>query len=204
MKEKRQMIEFLQFLVHLKSIDNTPILCGSNLLHLLVQMYVNLRYKNFENIKISNTSLVRANFVRCDLGGSEFDNVNISGINLNCVKLFHYKWQNIRVDQLHHLKGNLQKVKQVSFQPNGTMLASCAMYIFSYMGYQERKNIIYILQQRHNFCVLLTKQFLRIILIQLFNGILKEDDENVNCIAIIVMFIQYAFLQKVLFLSYKL
>ncbi|CAD8081021.1 unnamed protein product [Paramecium primaurelia] len=114
------MIEFLLFLVHLTSIDNSLIKCGSNSLHLLVQMNVDLSQKNFENIKISNTSLVRANFVRCDLSGSEFDNVNISGINLNCAKLFHCKWQNIRVDQLHHLKGHLSQVKQLSFSPNGT------------------------------------------------------------------------------------
>ncbi|CAD8180201.1 unnamed protein product [Paramecium pentaurelia] len=125
MKGKRQMIEFLLFLVHLTSIDNSLIKCGSNSLHLLVQMNVDLSQKNFENIKISKTSLVRANFFRCDLSGSEFDNVNISGINLNCAKLFHCKWQNIRVDQLHHLKGHLSQVKQVSFSPNGTTLVSC-------------------------------------------------------------------------------
>ncbi|CAD8189395.1 unnamed protein product [Paramecium pentaurelia] len=61
----KDTIQFLEFLVHLTSIDNTLIQCGSNQLHILVQMKADLKNKNFENIKIQNTSLMGSNFVRC-------------------------------------------------------------------------------------------------------------------------------------------
>ncbi|CAD8215060.1 unnamed protein product [Paramecium pentaurelia] len=53
-QDKRRIIEFLQFLVYLTSMDNTLIQCGSNSLHTLVQfrMKVELSNNNFENIKI--------------------------------------------------------------------------------------------------------------------------------------------------------
>ena len=46
-------------------------------------MKADLKDRDFENIRIKNTSLIGGIFVRCNLSGSEFDNVNISGINLN-------------------------------------------------------------------------------------------------------------------------
>lgn len=48
-----------------------------------MEIKVDLRGKSFENIKIKDTSLIGANFVGCNLSGSQFENVDISGINLN-------------------------------------------------------------------------------------------------------------------------
>ncbi|CAD8092131.1 unnamed protein product [Paramecium primaurelia] len=51
------MKEFLKFLVHLAKIDNRFKISGSNALNILVVMQVALKNQNFENIRISNTSL---------------------------------------------------------------------------------------------------------------------------------------------------
>ncbi|CAD8133763.1 unnamed protein product [Paramecium pentaurelia] len=56
-KENRVIIEFLQFLVHLTSIDNTLIQSGSNSLQILVQLKVDIRNQNFENIKFQKILL---------------------------------------------------------------------------------------------------------------------------------------------------
>ncbi|CAD8089123.1 unnamed protein product [Paramecium primaurelia] len=123
-KENRRMVEFLQFLVHLTSIDQTLIQCGSNSLKLLVQMQVNLNNINFENIKIKNTSLVGANFVRYNFSGSQFNNVNINGINLNGALLFNCQWKNLRIPELNQLNGHTSMVLSVCFSPDGNILAS--------------------------------------------------------------------------------
>ncbi|CAK72852.1 unnamed protein product (macronuclear) [Paramecium tetraurelia] len=77
--QNNKIIELLKFLVRLTALDEGQIQCGSNSLHLLVQMKVDLKEQSFENIRIIDTSLLGANEVRCDLSGSEFENVNISG-----------------------------------------------------------------------------------------------------------------------------
>ncbi|CAD8187301.1 unnamed protein product [Paramecium pentaurelia] len=99
-KDERQTIQFLKFLVHLTTIVEQFIQCGSNSLCLLVEMKVDLTKKNFENIKIKNTQLIGANFSRCNLNGSHFENVDISGMNLNGAQLFYCKWKNIKINEL--------------------------------------------------------------------------------------------------------
>ncbi|CAD8153691.1 unnamed protein product [Paramecium pentaurelia] len=59
--------EFLKFLVHLTKIDNLFIISGSNAINILVEMQVDLTNQNFENIRISNTSLFGGNFSKCKL-----------------------------------------------------------------------------------------------------------------------------------------
>ncbi|CAD8092504.1 unnamed protein product [Paramecium primaurelia] len=81
MKNNKGIIDFIRFLVLLTSIDGKFIQSGSNGLNLCVGMKVDIRNKSFENIRIKNTSLIGGNFVRCNLSGSEFENVDISGVN---------------------------------------------------------------------------------------------------------------------------
>ncbi|CAD8188619.1 unnamed protein product [Paramecium pentaurelia] len=102
-KDNRRIIEFMEFLVQLTSINETLIQCGSNSLNLLIQMKVDIRNKNFENINIQNTFLVGANFVRCNFSGSIFNNVNISGINLNGALLFNCRWKELKIHELNKL-----------------------------------------------------------------------------------------------------
>ncbi|CAK67962.1 unnamed protein product, partial (macronuclear) [Paramecium tetraurelia] len=106
------IIEFLKFLVSLTSIDERFIQCGSNALNLLVEMKVDLREHSFENIRMRDTSLIGGNFVRCNFNGSEFDNVDISGVNLNQAQLFNCKWKNIKIHELNRLDGHSGRVRQ--------------------------------------------------------------------------------------------
>ncbi|CAD8045129.1 unnamed protein product [Paramecium primaurelia] len=123
-KDNKQIIEFLKFLVHLTSLDGTLIYSGSNSFNLLIQMKVDLRNQNFENINIQNTSLVGANLVRCNFSGSIFKNVNISGINLNGALLFNCKWRDLQISELNKLHGHRNFVNTVCFSPDGNTLAS--------------------------------------------------------------------------------
>ncbi|CAD8077216.1 unnamed protein product [Paramecium primaurelia] len=119
------IIKFLQFLVNLTSIDNTFIQCGSNSLHMLVQMKVELKNQSLDNIRIKNTSLIGGNFVTCNLNGSEFVNVDISVVNLNGAQLFNCKWRNIKIHELNKLlDGHSGYVMSVCFSPDGNTLAS--------------------------------------------------------------------------------
>ncbi|CAD8174775.1 unnamed protein product [Paramecium pentaurelia] len=124
--KQQKIIQFFLFLIRLTAFDQTLIQCGSNSLHLLVEMKVELGNQNFENIKVYNTSLVGANFVRCNLSGSQFENVDISGLNLNGAKLFNCKWKNIKIQMLNILKGHTQAVLSVCFSPDSSTLASCS------------------------------------------------------------------------------
>ncbi|CAD8196067.1 unnamed protein product [Paramecium octaurelia] len=121
-----KIINFFRFLVNLTRIDYRFIQSGSNSLHLLVEMKTDLRNQNFENIRIKNTSLIGANLVRCDLSGSEFDQVIISGMILNQAKLFNCKWRNLRINELNQLKGHHGSVNSISFSPDGKSFASCS------------------------------------------------------------------------------
>ncbi|CAD8167962.1 unnamed protein product [Paramecium octaurelia] len=118
--------ELFKFLVQLTSVDDNYIQCGSNSLHLLVEMKVDLREQSFENIRIRNTSLIRAKLVRCDLSGSEFDNVIIRGINLNGAKLFNCKWRNLGINEGILLNGHVGKINSVCFSRDSNYLASCS------------------------------------------------------------------------------
>ncbi|CAD8161392.1 unnamed protein product [Paramecium octaurelia] len=121
----KKIIEFLKFLVHLTALDERYTQCGSNSLNLLVQMKVDVREQNFENIRIRNTSLFGGNFVRCNFNGSEFDNVDISGMNMNQAQLFNCKWKNIKIHELNKLDGHGGFVYSVQFSPDSKSLASC-------------------------------------------------------------------------------
>ncbi|CAD8183821.1 unnamed protein product [Paramecium pentaurelia] len=123
-KDNKQIQELLQFLVHLTSIDEAYIQGGSNSLHLLVKIKVDLRNKNFENIKIQNTCLVGANFGRCNFSGSQFNIVNTSGINLNEALLINCEWKNLRIHELNTLNGHSDGVGSVCFSPDGNTLVS--------------------------------------------------------------------------------
>ncbi|CAD8172276.1 unnamed protein product [Paramecium pentaurelia] len=100
-KDNRQIIKFLQFLDNFTSMDKTLKQCGSNQLNQLVKMKLNQRNKNFENIKIQNTSLVGIYFFYSILRVLEFKKINISGMNLKGAQLFNCKWNNLRIHQLN-------------------------------------------------------------------------------------------------------
>ncbi|CAD8136770.1 unnamed protein product [Paramecium octaurelia] len=121
-----KIIDLLKFLVHLTALDERYTQCGSNSLHLLVQMKADVREQSFENIKIRDSSLVGGNFVGCNFNESEFDNVDISGINLNQAQMFNCKWKNIKIHELNILDGHYRKVYQVCFSSDGKSLASCS------------------------------------------------------------------------------
>ncbi|CAD8114850.1 unnamed protein product [Paramecium sonneborni] len=123
-KKIEKIIELLKFLVQLTTLDEQFIQCGSNALYLLVQMKVDLTNKSFEDIRIKNTSLIGANFVKCNLSGSIFENVDISGVNLNSALLLNCKWKYMKINELNKLDGHTRSVHSVCFSPNGTTLAS--------------------------------------------------------------------------------
>ncbi|CAK79904.1 unnamed protein product (macronuclear) [Paramecium tetraurelia] len=123
---QENIINFFRFLIKLTSLDDRFIQSGSNSLHLLVEMKVDLRGQSFINIRIRNTSLYGANLVRCDLSLSEFDNVIISGMNLNGAKLFNCKWRNLGLHEGIELNGHEGEINQVCFSSDGKSLASCS------------------------------------------------------------------------------
>ncbi|CAD8214927.1 unnamed protein product [Paramecium octaurelia] len=125
--KEEKTIEFLKFLIHLTSIDDKFIQCGSNSFNLLVEMKVDLREQCFENIRIKDTSLIGANLVRCILNGSEFQNVDITGVNLNGAQLFNCRWVNIIICEFNILNGYSGQVRSVCFSPDGITLASGSM-----------------------------------------------------------------------------
>ncbi|CAD8163059.1 unnamed protein product [Paramecium pentaurelia] len=108
----KNIMELLKFLVMLSSIDDQFIQCGSNSLHMLVMMKVDMRNQSFENIRMKNTSIIGGNFVRCNMNGSEFENVDISGVNLNGAQMFNCKWKNIQVHELNKLDGHTRSYQQ--------------------------------------------------------------------------------------------
>ncbi|CAD8154470.1 unnamed protein product [Paramecium pentaurelia] len=124
MKDNKGITDFIKFLVILTSIDVKQIQSGSNGLSLLVAMKVDLRKVSFENIRIKNTSLIGGNFVRCNMNGSQFENVDISGVNFNGEQMFNCKWKNIKVHELNQLDGHSNDVNSVCFSPDGNTLAS--------------------------------------------------------------------------------
>ncbi|CAD8185070.1 unnamed protein product [Paramecium octaurelia] len=121
---RNQIFQFFKFLVQLTAIDEKFIQCGSNSLNLLVEMKVDVREQNFENIRISDTSLIAANFVRCNLSGSIFENVDISGINLNGAQLFNCRWKNLKLNEICQLDGHSSGVRSLCFSPDCATLAS--------------------------------------------------------------------------------
>ncbi|CAD8171792.1 unnamed protein product [Paramecium octaurelia] len=124
--KEQKIIKFLIFLVHLTSIDDRFIQCGSNSLYLLVQLKVNLTNKNFQNIKIKHTNLIGAELMRCNLSGSEFENVDITDINLNGAILINCRWKNLRINKPSYLSGHAEQVNSVCFSPDCASLASCS------------------------------------------------------------------------------
>ncbi|CAD8171768.1 unnamed protein product [Paramecium octaurelia] len=115
--QDKHIRNFLKFLVQLTAIDQRFIKCGSNSLNLLVELKVNLREQSFENIRIKIP-------LQCNFNGSEFDNVDISGMNLNQASLFDCKWRNVQIHGLSKLDGHSNYVSSVCFSPDGYTLAS--------------------------------------------------------------------------------
>ncbi|CAD8130919.1 unnamed protein product [Paramecium sonneborni] len=151
-KQYKQIIsdQFSQILILLTTIDEKLIQCGSNGLNLLVGIKVDLQNQSFENIRIKNTTLIDGNIVRSNLSGSEFENVDISGMNLNdsTLKIHHMNELQEHLGPVYSLcffpdgitqassskdnsvptgqfKGHEKYVSTVCFSPDGTTLASC-------------------------------------------------------------------------------
>ncbi|CAD8178154.1 unnamed protein product [Paramecium pentaurelia] len=129
--DSKNIMELLTFLVMLTSIDDQFIQFGSNSLHMLVMMKVDVRNQCFENIRIKNTSLIGGNFVRCDLNGSEFENVDISGVNFNGDQMFNCKWMNIKFHLKNYLHQENKNFNQIAIQYGFIQYASL-------QGYQQR------------------------------------------------------------------
>ncbi|CAD8131344.1 unnamed protein product [Paramecium sonneborni] len=117
-----QIVCLLKFLVQLTTVDETFIQCGSNGLNLLVGLKVDLTKHCFEGIRIKKSSLIGGNFAKYNFSGSEFENVDISGVNLNGALLLNCKWKNIKIHELNQLNGHT--VYSVCFSPDGITLAS--------------------------------------------------------------------------------
>ncbi|CAD8086036.1 unnamed protein product [Paramecium primaurelia] len=105
------------FLVYFTSIDNTFIQCGLDEGEPYKQ-----KFSKYKDLKYG-----------CNLSGSEFDNVNISGMNLNRALLLNCKWENIRILELYQLYGNNSPVRSVCISPNGYTLASGQRQCYSTM-----------------------------------------------------------------------
>ncbi|CAD8083708.1 unnamed protein product [Paramecium primaurelia] len=120
----QNIIQFLKFIVHLTSIDEGLIQGGSNSLNILVEMKVDLTQQSFRNVRIKNTSLIGASFSQCDLSGSEFENVKIHGINLNCAILINCIWKNLQINELHKIEGHNGTVNSVCYSYDGNIIAS--------------------------------------------------------------------------------
>ncbi|CAD8118039.1 unnamed protein product [Paramecium primaurelia] len=106
------------------NFNETMIQCGSNSLHILVQMKEDLRNQKFQKIKIQNVSLEGANFARCNFSESQFNNVNISGINLDGALLLNCSWKDLKILELNKLDGHQDQVNSVCFSPDGNIQAS--------------------------------------------------------------------------------
>ncbi|CAD8215459.1 unnamed protein product [Paramecium octaurelia] len=65
-------------------------------------------------------------FVRCIFNGSEFDNVDISGMNLNQSQMVSCKWKNIKIHELNILDAHEEIINQECLSPDGQSLASCS------------------------------------------------------------------------------
>lgn len=61
---------------------------------------MDLKNQSFQDIRIKDTSLIGANFIRSDLSGSEFDNVDISFMNLNGALLFNCNWSKLKIREI--------------------------------------------------------------------------------------------------------
>ncbi|CAD8117753.1 unnamed protein product [Paramecium sonneborni] len=122
--KEEKIVDFLKFLVHLTAIDRQFIQSGSNSLNLLVEMKADLNNQSWEEIRIKDTSLIGGTFVRCNFNGSEFDGVDVSGMNLNGAQLFNCKWRKIKIHELSQIDGHTQKVYSVCFSPDGNILTS--------------------------------------------------------------------------------
>ncbi|CAD8175343.1 unnamed protein product [Paramecium pentaurelia] len=130
LKDNKGITDFIKFLVRLAGIDVKFIQYGSNGLSLLVAMKIDLRNQSFENIRIKNTSLIGGNFVRSNLSESQFENIEISGLNLNGAQLFNCKWKNIKIHELNKFNGHDGPVSSVCFSPDGKTLASAGGSIY--------------------------------------------------------------------------
>lgn len=70
--------------------------------------------------------MIGATLDRCNLSRSVFENLDISGMNLNGASLFNCIWKNIRIHQLNKFEGHDNSVNSVHFSTDGTTLASCS------------------------------------------------------------------------------
>ncbi|CAD8120171.1 unnamed protein product [Paramecium sonneborni] len=120
----KMIVNFLKCLVQLTNIDEKFIQCGSNGLNLLAQMKVDLTNDNFQGIRIKNTSLIGGNFVRCNFSKSKFEDVDLTGVNLNGALLLKCEWKNIKIQELNKLDGHSNWIQSVCFSPDKTTLAS--------------------------------------------------------------------------------
>ncbi|CAK79896.1 unnamed protein product (macronuclear) [Paramecium tetraurelia] len=125
-QKEETIIQFLQFIVHLTALDDGFIQSGSNCINFLVEMKIDLTRQSFRNIKIKNTTLYASNFAFSDLSGSEFENVNIDGINLNGTLLYNCKWNNLQIYELHKIIGHKGSVYSICFTSDGKFLASAS------------------------------------------------------------------------------
>ena len=82
-----------------------------------------MKNQSFEDIRIKDTSLAGANFARSNLSGSEFENVDINGMNLNGAILFNCKWQKLNIHEMNKLDSS-SSVSSVCYTPDGIILAS--------------------------------------------------------------------------------
>ncbi|CAD8157464.1 unnamed protein product [Paramecium octaurelia] len=86
-------------------------------------MYVDLKSHDFKKIRIRDTSLIGGNFAKCNLSLSEFNNVNINGININRAIMIGCIWRDLKINELHTLDGHSDNVSTICYSPDSTTLA---------------------------------------------------------------------------------
>ncbi|CAD8129745.1 unnamed protein product [Paramecium sonneborni] len=96
----------------------------TSLIDLLVELKADLSNQSWEYIRIRNTSLIGGTFVRCNLSGSQLDNVDINGNNFNGAQLLNCLWNNIKIIELNKLDGHRDYVLSVCISPDGKISAS--------------------------------------------------------------------------------
>ncbi|CAD8069445.1 unnamed protein product [Paramecium sonneborni] len=134
-KEQQKLIQLLLFLFTLQ-------LQIINQFNVDQIFQVDLTKHSFENIRIKNTSLIGGNFARCNLNCSIFDNIDISGLNLNGAYLLNCQWKNIKVYELNKLESHSQDVRSVCISPDGNTLAS-GSHDNSIPLWGQQKDILY-------------------------------------------------------------
>ncbi|CAD8214169.1 unnamed protein product [Paramecium octaurelia] len=134
---------------------------------------------------------------RCDLSGSEFDNVTVRGMNMNKTILFNCNWRNLGIKEGINLNGHSKQVISLCFPADCKLLASSSGDNWIRLwDIRNRKNKLCF--HRHG----VVKSVFQPLVVanMVIYGILKQGNkfQNQLVIMIMLMLIQFVFLLMVL------